>query len=114
MIRRRAFITDVGIVSPAGVGLASTRLALEGSARHFVSPSVFQVASAHAHPVAQVTAPLVAAPLGGDETLPRTHRLALTALAQLSAEFHERMVAGCHGHKEIEHGDSSSDNHPGV
>ena len=30
-------------------------------------------------------------------------------LAQLSAEFHERMVAGCHGHKEIEHGDSGND-----
>ena len=41
-------------------------------------------------------------------------RLGAVTLAQLSAEFHERMVAGCHGHKEMEHGDSGSDNHPGV
>src|SRR3989344_4163059 len=41
-------------------------------------------------------------------------RLGAVTLAQLSAEFHERMVAGCHGHKEMEHGDGSNDNHPGV
>src|SRR3989344_440400 len=41
-------------------------------------------------------------------------RLGAVTLAQLSAEFHERMVAGGHGHKEMEHGDGSNDNHPGV
>nr|WP_296015184.1 Rrf2 family transcriptional regulator [uncultured Acidovorax sp.] len=41
-------------------------------------------------------------------------RLGAVTLAQLSAEFHERMVAGCHGHKEMEHGDGSNGKHPGV
>ena len=45
-------------------------------------------------------------------------RLGEVTLAQLSAEFHERRVAGCHGHKEATHGNRSSNedngSHPGV
>ena len=32
-----------------------------------------------------------------------------TTLAQLSAEFHQRMVAGSHSHKEISHDDEDDD-----
>jgi hypothetical protein len=38
-------------------------------------------------------------------------RLGEVTLAQLSAEFHERMVAGCHGRKEIAHGNDNDETH---
>ncbi len=88
----RAFITDVGIVSPAGVGVDSVRSALTDSTCHLVSPSLFRVAPAHDHPVGQVTVPL-----GGDQRLPRTHRLALAALEQLSLDRAPRVDWICLG-----------------
>lgn len=38
-------------------------------------------------------------------------RLGEVTLAQLSAEFHQRMVAGCHSHKEIAHGNHDPQHH---
>ncbi|MNT22632.1 hypothetical protein D3C72_1580230 [compost metagenome] len=37
-------------------------------------------------------------------------RLGEVTLAQLSAEFHQRMVAGGHSHKEISHDDEDGTN----
>ncbi len=72
-MKPRFFITGMGIVSPLGVGCRDTVAALISERRCLAPLTLFSVAHDPALPVGQV------AQLAHDDTLPRTHRLALMA-----------------------------------
>ena len=72
-MKPRFFITGMGIVSPLGVGCRDTVAALISERRCLAPLTHFSVDNDPALPVGQV------AQLAHDDTLPRTHRLALTA-----------------------------------
>ncbi|MFH2006596.1 MAG: beta-ketoacyl synthase N-terminal-like domain-containing protein [bacterium] len=76
---RRAFVTGVGVVGPAGVGLEVLRDAVAAGQRHLAPLTLFPTPSTAAHPVGEIAT--IDTTHG---SLPRTHRLALAALEQLN------------------------------
>jgi len=89
--KKQVYITAMGIVSPAGIGVEATRQALLDGTRHLNPITVFAVPD-QALPVGEVRETLTA------EDVPRTHKLAMIAAGEALAGADrppDAIVLGC-------------------
>ena len=87
------YITGMGLVTPAGCGLATTRKAILRGIEAFESTRLFSVPEDKRFPVGEVF-DLPETP--ETKHLPRTHRLALTAAREAMVELYTN--TRCRGH----------------
>ena len=86
------FIARMGIISSLGVGLTETEVALKAGRGGIGNLTLFSLPKADRLPVGEVTG------LADDPGLPRCHRLALAAVAQIMAGCSltpEAVIVGC-------------------